>query len=152
MRNLFIVCSLILLSTSCNKSDKTTQCPEPTLDCASVTCLLRTSIFEFRLVDKASGADLVFGSSPRYTSANIKLYSDAAHTVELPIVIDASAKMIRTVKATSTMYLVISGAKTYKLDADFKNVDCCTTRVKNLTEDGVRRCTCCGDIIDLPVD
>ncbi len=148
-----LVYSLVisLLFTGCKKS-KNTACTEPSLDCTGVSCLLTNYNFNFRVVDKATGADLVFGTNPRYNTADIKLYSDKALTQPIPISIDNAQKLFTTSFAREKMFLAIAGTTTYDLSADFKQIDCCTFTIKNLTENGQQVCTCCGDAIEVKID
>lgn len=140
-----------LLFWGCKKN-KNNTCPEPNLDCTGVSCLLTNYNFNFRVVDKITGTDLVFGPSPRYNTSDIKLYKDKTLTQPLSLSIDNTQKLFKTSFASQKMFLVIAGATTYDLSADFKQVDCCTYTIKNLTENGQEVCTCCGDAIQIKAE
>lgn len=146
---------LIILITSCLglacKKNNSGGCPEPALNCTGINCLLYNYIFDFRITDKNTGTDLVFGSNPRYTTSDVKLYNDAAQSSEIPLTIDNTAGVFKTQLAAQEMYLVVAGTDIYKLDATFKAVDCCSSKIKDLTMGTTNICTCCGDVIAIPV-
>ncbi|MGH2553890.1 MAG: hypothetical protein ACRDEB_09240, partial [Chitinophagaceae bacterium] len=62
MRVVFVVIFSSLLFSSCRKAK---TCEGPNLDCKAILCIAYWSYFEFRLIDKASGEDLVFSANPR---------------------------------------------------------------------------------------
>ena len=153
MKYIFLsaIISVFLLSPSCKKS-KTANCSEPDLDCSSVLCIAHWNYFEFKLTDKKSGTDLVFGSNPRYTTADIKLFLDASRTMPVNINADMTNKKFTCMSARNEMYLEIKGTSVYKLNAGFKAVDCCSDRVKSLQINGTVICDCCPDIVNVPVE
>ena len=151
MKKLFGIFIFALLFVACKKSNNA-SCPDTDEDCSGVACLIHNYYFYFRLIDKTSGEDLVFGSHPRYTAADVSLFSDADRNFPIPIIEDAGHQYFKVSVAQPEMYLVIAGSGVYKLNVDFKLVDCCTSRVKNLSIDGRTICTCCSNAIELPVD
>lgn len=151
MKKILFLLSISVLAVCCKKSNNT-QCGEPELDCTYIRCLLYNYYFDFRLVDKTTGADLVFRESPRYTVNDIVLYADAGKTQTVPLTIDNGQQIFSTNQATEVMYLEIAGNKTYKINVDFRSLDCCAVRVKNLTVNGQPICTCCTDQIEVPVE
>jgi hypothetical protein len=148
MRVVIAVFVSTLLFFSCRKAK---NCEEPKLDCSGIRCFAFWSYFDFRLVDRSTGGDLVFGANPRYTINDIKLFADAARTIPLPLTADNTKKILLTNTAEEEMYLEIKGTDVYKLTAAFKTNDCCSTRVKVLWQDGMMLCSCCTDAISLPV-
>lgn len=148
MRIILVLLIFCLLSLSCHKSQ---NCEEPNMDCSTVRCFALIINFDFRLVDKNTGTDLVFGTNPRYTIHDIRLFSDAALSATIPLTVDSTKKIFQTSFASSEMWLEINGANVYKLNADFITVTCCSQKVKNLSLDGRMICTCCSDAIDVPV-
>jgi hypothetical protein len=122
------------------------------LNCSGIVCIAHWDYFDFKLTDKASGQDLVFGSNPRYTESDIKLFYDAARKIQITITADTENKKFRCMNARSEMYLEIKGTAVYKLNAGFKAVDCCANRVKSLRVNNILVCDCCADIINVPVD
>jgi hypothetical protein len=107
---------------------------------------------DFKLVDKTSGEDLVFGVNPRYALSDIKIFYDSGRTIPLNFTADNAAKKFATGFTRPEMYLEIKGTTVYKLAAEFKANDCCSNRVKSLTVDNKPVCTCCGDVIAIPVN
>ena len=139
----------IVLIFSCNKQSK--NCEEPNLDCSSIRCIAHWYHFSFRLLDKATGADLVFGANPRYTAADIKLYYDVGRINPIGLQVDYSTKTISTMTAKDEMYLEIKGIDVYKLTAEFISKDCCNSRVRTLWQDGQMVCSCCQEAITLSI-
>jgi hypothetical protein len=148
MRTALILLVFVALGFSCKKS---MNCEEPNLDCSSIRCIAHWYNFSFKLIDKTTGADLVFGANPRYTSNDIKLYSDVGRTIPLQLQIDHNSKTISTMTAKEEMYLEIKGIDVYKLTAEFISKDCCNSRVRTLWQDGQMVCSCCSDDISLSI-
>jgi hypothetical protein len=151
MRTTIILALLIISFFSCSKSDSK-NCDGPELDCSSVRCLMHGFNFDFRLTEKSTGTDLVFGSTPRYTINDIELYADLFRTTPLPLTFDHSNKIIQTVMAKDEMYLVIKNTDVYKLTAEFRTETCCASRVKSLSVNGQLVCSCCTDAISFSVN
>ena len=148
MRTTLILVFFVVLVFSCKKSR---NCDGPNLDCSNIRCAAFWSYFDFKLTDKTTGADLVFGNNPRYTANDIKLYSDVGRTMSLPLYFDNTNKIIETMTAKEDMYLVIKGTDIYKLTVSFKSKSCCSNQVGVLWQDGQMVCACCPDGINLAV-
>ena len=148
MRVVRVVIFSILLFTSCRKAK---TCEEPRLDCQGIQCIVYWYYFDFRLIDKVSGEDLVFSTNPRYSGNDIKLFSDVARTVPIQYTIDNSRKILQVAKANGEMYLEITGTDVYKLTASFRSIDCCSNTVKDLWSDGQMICSCCTAAASLPI-
>jgi hypothetical protein len=146
MKKYLIGLVALIIVLGCKKT-KNSNCDDRDLMCGDINCLVMNYTFDFRIIDKASGADLVFGSNPRYTAADIKLYQDAAATIPINLVVDQSRSLFHTMAGRNTMYLRIGRGIVLKLDADYKAVACCENRVKNLKVQGQDVCTCCADVI-----
>jgi hypothetical protein len=114
-------------------------------------CVAHHYKLNFRLVDKTTGAELVFGANPRYNAADIKLFIDAAGTHPIPLNTNTTVKSFETFMGKQTMYLK-AGATTYKLDATYRFYDCCASIAETLKIDGVSICTHCDEIINVPVN
>jgi len=82
----------------------------------------------------------------------VALYADQAHTQPIVVTANSGQKLFETNLATTEMYLVIAGTTSYKITATYKAIDCCASRVKNLSVDGLSLCTCCADGIEIPVN
>ena len=143
----FIITALIF---SCNKeSDK--NCGDPVPDCTGIQCFVNTYNFQFRIVDKNTGSDLVFGNNPRYTINDVHLFADAAHSTPIGLTADGNEKLFRTLDARTQMYLAV-GTGNYLVTASFRTLDCCTFIVKDLRLDNQSVCTCCTSVIALGVN
>lgn len=151
MKNFILLFLASVTLLGCKKKS-TSNCPEPDLNCGGISCLVYNYHFDFRLVDKTSGADLVFGTSPRYNASDIKLFSDAAKQIPVPVNVDNVNKLFVVTKAKTEMYLEVAVANTYKIIANFKKVDCCSERIKDLNMDNQSVCVCCNDAIELKVN
>ena len=151
MRTTVISALFILSFFSCSKSDSK-NCDGPVLDCSSIRCLMIAYNFDFKLTERITGADLVFGSNPRYTINDIELYADLSRTTRLPLTFDDTNKIINTMMAKDEMYLVIKNTDVYKLTAEFKTETCCSNRVKSLSVDGQLVCSCCNDAISFSIN
>src|SRR5688572_9541233 len=148
MRIISTLLLVLLLSVSCHKSK---NCEEPNLDCSTVRCFAFWYYFDFRVVDKNTGTDLVFGTNSRYTINDIKLFSDAALSVPISLTVDNTKQIFQTDVAASEMWLQINGTDVYKLNANFMTVTCCSQRVKILMSDDRVVCSCCSEAIAVPV-
>ncbi|MGF2414068.1 hypothetical protein [Ferruginibacter sp.] len=74
------ICSFVLLS--CKKNKETiNNCGSP-IACPDVMCLIAYSSFKFTTTNKTTGSDLVFGSNPTLTPADVKLFikSNSSYT------------------------------------------------------------------------
>ena len=148
MRFLLKAFLISILFLSCDKSE---TCNDFKEDCSTIRCFAFWSYFDFKLVDKVTGADLVSGSNPRYNLTDIKLYFDAAKTAVIPYTFDDTKKSFHVMTAREEMYLEIKGANVYKLLVEFRSTSCCSVIVKTLTIDGQAICTCCKEVIEIPV-
>ena len=145
MRIVLILLAFVSLVLSCNKSK---NCEEPHLNC-SRTCFAYWEYFTFRLMDKTTGADLVFGANPKYTANDIKLYSDVGRTFPMHFDLDNDKKTVLVMSARREMYLEIKGTDIYKLTVEFREESCCSSRVRTLWQEGQMVCSCCPDAISL---
>ena len=147
MRIVLILLAFVSLVFSCKKSRN--QCVEPDLDCSSIRCIAHWDNFTFRLMDKTTGTDLVFGVNPKYTANDIRLYYDVGRTVPIQFQLDNNNKTILVKTAKQEMYLEIKGTDVYKLTTEFRTETCCSNTVKTLWQDGLMVCSCCPDTISL---
>lgn len=150
---LFLLMAVAMAFSSCKKSkDKNNgPCGDPLPECGDMMCLVYWYDFDFRIVDKATGADLVFGANPRYTVNDIKLFYDAAGTHPIQLAVDTPGKKFYTKTANEQMYLIIN-SQVYDIDIVFKGVTCCSAQVRDLKIDNQVICTCCTDVIGVPVN
>ena len=149
MRIVLILLALASLVFSCKKSGN--PCVGPDLDCSTIRCIAHWDNFDFRLIDKATGTDLVFGTNPKYTTNDIKLYYDVGRTTPIQFQLDNNSKTIKVITARQEMYIEIKGTDVYKLTTEFRAETCCSSRVKTLWQDGQMVCACCSDAISLSI-
>ena len=149
MRTALILLIFVFPAFSCKKSKN--QCDESNIDCSAIQCVTHFNYFSFKLRDKTTGADLVFGTSPRYTASDIKLYYDVGRIYSMELQLDNNNKTILSHTARHEMYLEIKGTDVYKLTTEFRTETCCSSRVKALWQDGQMVCSCCTDAISLSI-
>ena len=118
MRGILTLILITVLFFSCNKSE---NCEDSKKDCSNVRCIGYFSYFDFILVDKTTGKDLVFGTNPRYSASEIKLYFDASKAYPIPVYRDSVNKIFVNMFAKDEMYLEVKGVDTYKLTTDFRS-------------------------------
>ncbi len=148
MKKAILLIFLPLWIVSCQKS-ASDPCEGPDPDCSGVRCLAHFDYFEFRLLDKLTGEDLVYSANPKFSVDDIKLFADAAKSTLLTLTADAEKKSFSTGDARSGMYLEIGGTDVYNLTASFMVNDCCSNRVKALSIDNEPVCTCCAPVISI---
>ncbi len=138
-----------VLFSSCKK--KINSCGELTTNCSDIQCLLFNSVFVFRITDKLTGEELLFGPTARYSITDIKLYTNSTQTFVVPLAIDSTNKKLICNVASEQMYLWVKN-KMYTLQASYKSNGCCSRTVKDLSIDNKELCVCCNDVINLPVE
>ncbi len=143
MRIVLIMLVLIAVCSSCKKSKDAGS------GCANLGCSY-SEIFAFRLVDKTTGADVMFGSNPPYTPNDIKLFYDAGRTTPLQFFADSTGKFIIT-HIEKDMYLEIKGTDIYKLSVTGLSVTCCGKIIKEMWQDEKLLCSSCAYVISVPI-
>lgn len=123
---------------SCKKkTENRFDCGEPVI-CPAVVCVAFWSNFNFTIVDAATGRDLLFGSNPTLTAADIKLFvkSNSPYR-EVPLINDTDKKQLRTLQATDTMALQIKDEPLqYLLVKSFCANECCSRTAVELLHEG----------------
>lgn len=146
MKKYILLLLAITIAFSCKKSKDNNE------DDCNINCFIYQTQFNFRLVDKVTGQDLVFGANPRYTTSDVQVFFDAAGTTPMSgMQADTATRSFRTIFAKTSMYLKVGGA-TYKLDAAFRENGCCSSIVETLKVDGVSLCSHCNEVIEIPVN
>ena len=148
MKKLILILSVSFLFLTCNKKS---VCDEPNLDCSSIRCIAHFDYFEFRLMDKTTGKDLVFSNDPKYDISEIKLFADVNRTIPLTLTADINKSSLISSDAKTLMYLEIKGTDVYRMDATFGKKDCCSDQVKTLRMNDQSVCTCCDPVISLKI-
>lgn len=153
MRIVLVMMVFAAVGFSCKKSKTNNDCDRLAPDCSLFECIAHWDNFNFKLIDKTTGQDLVFGPNPRYTVSDVKIYFDAARVHPMQYLrADSANKKFNVMTGRKEMYLEVKGTDVYKLTAEFRFESCCTSIVKNLWQDGSPICTCCADVIQLPVN
>jgi hypothetical protein len=134
---LIILASLSLFVSCKKKSEQGYQC-KTDLICPAVVCVAYWSNLHFTITDKATGRDLLFGSNPTLTAADIKLYrkQNSPYT-EVPVLVDNDKKRLFTLQATDTMALQIKNeALQYLLVKKFCADECCARNAVEVKQEG----------------
>jgi glutaredoxin len=136
--SLLIVIAVLSLFISCKKgNDNSYICKEPQV-CAAVVCVAYWSYLNFTITDKATGKDLLFGSNPKLTAADIKLYmkQNSPYT-EVPVLVDNDKKRLFTLRAADTMALQIKNEPLqYLLVKNFCGDECCSRTAVEIVQEG----------------
>lgn len=130
-----LLLAFVLLLFSCKKNKETTNSCGSPIACPAVMCLIFHSGFKFAIKDKTTGSDLVFGSNPTLTPADVKLFikSNPSYT-PITVFTDSLQWSLNTIFARDTMALQIKNEplKTITVKT-FCAKDCCgviTTEIK----------------------
>jgi hypothetical protein len=139
MKHLFLIilASLSLFVSCKKKSEQGYQC-KTDLICPAVVCVAYWSNLHFTITDKATGRDLLFGSNPTLTAADIKLYrkQNSIYT-EVPVLVDNNKKRLFTLQASDTMALQIKNeALQYLLVKKFCADECCARNAVEVKHEG----------------
>ena len=134
---LIILASLSLFVSCKKKSEQGYQC-KTDLICPAVVCVAYWSNLHFTIVDKATGRDLLFGSNPTLTAADIKLYKkqNSPYT-EVPVLVDNDKKRLFTLQAADTMALQIkNGSLQFLVVKKFCADECCARTAVEVKHEG----------------
>lgn len=138
MKHLLIIGSLACFFVSCKKKvEQGYQC-KTDLICPAVVCVAYWSNLHFTITDRATGRDLVFGSNPSLTAADIKLYKkqNSPYT-EVPVIFDNDKKRLYTTHAADTMALQIKNEPLqYLLVKKFCADQCCARNAVEIIQEG----------------
>ena len=127
-RNLFSLALCCFLVFSCTKNNDSHYDCGPTPMCTTVLCFAYWSNFNFTLIDGITGKDLLFGSNPTLTPADIKLYAKSNSVyIEIKTFADSSKNSMITLSASDTMALQIKNEPLqYILVKNFCSNECCS--------------------------
>lgn len=134
---LIILASLSLLVSCKKKSEQGYQC-KTDLVCPAVVCVAYWSNLHFTITDKATGRDLLFGSNPTLTAADIKLYrkQNSPYT-EVPVLVDNNKKRLYTLHAADTMALQIKNESLqFLVVKKFCADECCARTAVEVKHEG----------------
>lgn len=134
---LIILASLSLFVSCKKKAEQGYQC-KTDLICAAVVCVAYWSNLHFTVVDKTTGKDLVFGTNPSLTAADIKLYKkqNSPYT-EVPVLFDNDKKRLYTLHAADTMALQIKNESLqFLVVKKFCADECCARTAVEVVQEG----------------
>lgn len=133
---LFILAGCFLFS--CNRKEENIpyDCgPAPV--CAAVVCIAYWTNFSFSLIDQVTGKDLVFGSNPALTPADVKLFvKNNSPYREVKIWADSTSNVLRTMVGADTMAIQIKNEPLQYLLVKTFCGDCCSRTVVELLYEG----------------
>lgn len=133
-----IIFASLALSVSCKKhTENQFDCGEPVV-CHAVVCVAFWNNFHFSIVDAKTGTDLIYGSNPTLTSADIKLYikSNSPYT-QVQLINDVDKKQLRTMSAADTMAIQIKDEPLqYILVKNFCANECCSRTAVEIVHEG----------------
>lgn len=134
-----IILASLSLFVSCKKKSEQQgyQCKNDVI-CTAIVCVAYWSYLHFTITDKVTGSDLLFGSSPTLTAADIKLYKkqNSPYT-EVPILIDNDKKRLYTLQAGDTMALQIKNESLqFLVVKKFCADECCARTAVELKHEG----------------
>ena len=134
---LIILASVSLFVSCKKKSEQGYQC-KTDLICPAVVCVAYWSNLHFTITDKATGRDLLFGSNPTLTAADIKLYrkQNSPYT-EVPVLVDNNKKRLFTLQASDTMALQIKNESLqFLVVKKFCADECCARTAVEIVQEG----------------
>jgi hypothetical protein len=137
-RILFPLLAFCLLFFSCEKQEENRYDCGPTPMCADIRCVAFWSNLNFSVVDKTTGKDLIFGSNPTLTPADVKLFvkSNSPYR-QVPTFADSSSGIMRTMTASDTMAIQIKNEPLqYIVVKTFCRNECCSRTAVELVHEG----------------
>lgn len=137
-QTLLIILAILLLFVSCKKKTERTYVCKEDLICPAVVCVAYWSNLRFAVTDKVTGRDLVFGTNPTLTAADVKLFikQNSPYT-EVPVLIDSVKKQLYTMRAADTMALKIKNEPMqYLLVKKFCSDQCCARTAVEVVQEG----------------
>jgi hypothetical protein len=99
--------ALMFILFSCKKNKHEVYTCSSSLLCNNINCIAFLSNFKFTIVDKTTGSDLVFGSNPTLTPADVKLFFNSNSQYGIQTYTDSTKKAFSTIFARDTMSLQI---------------------------------------------
>jgi hypothetical protein len=128
--------AIIILFFSCKKNKPAvTQCNNPVI-CGDINCFAFWRLFNFTIIDKVSGNNLVFGSTATLSPLDVKLYYNNTQN-EITKIVDTASKSFMIFAANDTMLLKIKNEplKTIIVKT-FCAKECCSTTAVEIIYDG----------------
>ena len=136
LKNILLILFAALFFSCKKNKDVAYNCPN-NLKCGNIQCIAFWSNFNFTIIDKATGNDLIFGNNPSIPTSDIKLFYKANTQNEISKITDVASKSLRIITARDTMALQIKNEPlktiTVKL---FCPKDCCSQTAVEIIYDG----------------
>lgn len=129
--------SSLLIACQKQKDDEQYDCG-PVPMCANIQCVAFLSNFNFTIVDKTTGTDLLFGNNPTLTPADIKLFikSNSPYT-QVTALPDQSTKAIKTIFGSDTMAIQIKNEPLKFIAVkNFCSPECCSRTAVEILYEG----------------
>ncbi|MBY0479298.1 MAG: hypothetical protein K2Q24_16740 [Chitinophagaceae bacterium] len=140
MNRIFFLLLTALFFFSCNRRDEPIgyHCTGAPPACAAVMCIAFWTNFNFTLIDAQTGNDLLFGSNPSLSVADIKLFVKTNSPYrEVKLWADSNNNRLYSMTASDTMALQIKNEPLkYLLVKKFCSTDCCSRTVVEMQYEG----------------
>jgi len=106
--------------------------------CANIDCIAFWSYFKFSIVDKTTGQDLIFGSNPTITPADVKLFTKSNSPYrQINSIADSSTNTMLTMTAADTLAIQIkSEPLQYIVVKTFCGDGCCSRTAVEIVFEG----------------
>jgi hypothetical protein len=125
---------LIVILFSCKKNNNDAYA---SLLCNNINCIAFLSNFSFTIVDKTTGGDLVFGSNPTLTPADVKLFFNSNSQYAIQKYTDSTKKAFSTIFASDTMSFQIKNEPLKLITVKtFCSKGCCSRDAVEIIYDG----------------
>ena len=143
MRKIILYVSFFILLNSCKKSfENNAACGPPPVSCGYCD-FGETDYFSFTLIDKISGADLIFSSNPSIAISEVKLfYNTVPMSHQIPFQVDSTNKLLKSYKSSTfisrdTLWLKIKNDIHKKIVVrTFCSQKCCSSNITEILYDG----------------
>ncbi len=138
-RIVFSLSVFCLLFFSCEKQPENRyDCgPSSASVCPDILCIAYWSYFNFSIVDKTTGADLVFGSNPTLSPADIKLFVKTNSPYrQINLIADSSTNTMFAMTAADTMAIQIKSEPLQYIVVKTYCGACCSRSAVELVYEG----------------
>ena len=128
---------IALLLFSCKKNKETGYNCNYLPACASVQCIAFWSYFNFTIVDKTTGNNMLFGSNSSLNPADIKIFYKTTTQYEIAKYPDSITKAIKVFSISDTIALQIKNEPLKIITVKtFCSKECCSTTAVEIMYDG----------------
>ncbi len=133
-----LAAAIIGLLFSCKKSESviTTKCKMSVI-CGDIQCITSTTNINFRLVDKNTGNNLLFGVNPVLTINDVKLYSNSTTQFQINKYADTLSQSLQVMYASEMMNLQVKNEPLKQISIKtFCDYGCCSRTAVEIMYDG----------------